>query len=82
MANINFESRVLLCDKTKGLLAGALIEKSVSEVLHVEFSGHQLKLQNEILLEYNYEYTKEKIVSYIHQSCLDKDNVKEDVLLN
>lgn len=40
MANINYESRVLLCDKTKGLITGALVEREVSEVLHVEFSGH------------------------------------------
>jgi hypothetical protein len=56
MANINSESRVLLVDKTKGLLAGALIEKNVKEILHVELGGggQQIKLQTEILLEYNY----------------------------
>jgi hypothetical protein len=36
MANINSESRVLLVDKTRGLLTGALIEKHVKEVLHLE----------------------------------------------
>jgi hypothetical protein len=42
MANINAESRVLLLDKTRGLLAGALIEKGVKEILHVELGGaHQ-----------------------------------------
>jgi hypothetical protein len=39
MANINQESRVLLIDKTRGLLAGALIEKNVKEILHVELGG-------------------------------------------
>jgi hypothetical protein len=39
MANITFESRVLLVDKTKGLLSGALIEKNVKEIMHVELSG-------------------------------------------
>jgi Gcd10p family len=39
MANVNYESRVLLLDKTKGLVAGALIEKDVREIMHVEFSG-------------------------------------------
>lgn len=39
MANINSNSRVLLVDKTKGLLSGALIERDVQNVLKVEFSG-------------------------------------------
>lgn len=78
MANINSESRVLLLDKTKGLLTGALIEKDAKEVLHVEFGGHQLKLQNEILLEYNYDSSKYKIISYIHQSILNKEENKDD----
>jgi len=38
MANINYESRVLLVDKTKGFIAGALIERQVPEILHVEVS--------------------------------------------
>ena len=45
MANINKESRVLIADKTKGFIAGALIEKDVDEILHVEVSGsEQLKM--------------------------------------
>jgi tRNA (adenine58-N1)-methyltransferase non-catalytic subunit len=39
MANINAESRVLLIDKTRGLMAGALIEKGVKEILYVELGG-------------------------------------------
>ena len=39
MGNINSESRVLLVDKTRGLISGALLEKNVKEVLHVELSG-------------------------------------------
>ena len=43
-ANINYESRVLLCDKTRGLIAGALVERDVREIMHVEFGHHQIKL--------------------------------------
>ena len=39
-ANINAESRVLLVDKTRGLVVGALIEKEVTEVVHLELA-HQ-----------------------------------------
>ena len=38
MANVNSESRVLLVDKTKGLLTGALIERGVSEIMCIEFA--------------------------------------------
>jgi hypothetical protein len=38
-ANINCDSRVLLCDKTKGLITGALVEKDVREIMHVEFTS-------------------------------------------
>ncbi len=46
MANVNSDSRVLLIDKTRGLLAGALIEKNVKEIMHVELGGanQQVKL--------------------------------------
>ena len=37
-ANINYESRVLLCDKTKGMITGALIEKDVREIMNVDFA--------------------------------------------
>jgi hypothetical protein len=39
MSNLSAESRVLIIDKTKGLLAGAAIERHAKEVLHVELSG-------------------------------------------
>jgi hypothetical protein len=39
MGNINSDSRVLLIDKTKGLITGALIEKNVKEIMHVELGG-------------------------------------------
>jgi hypothetical protein len=39
MANINTNSRVLLVDKTKGLLSGALLEKEVKSILKVEFKS-------------------------------------------
>ena len=41
MANISFQSRVLLVENTKGFLSGALIEKVVAYALRVEFS-HEL----------------------------------------
>ena len=66
MANVNYESRVMLCDKTKGLVAGALIERGVRDIMHVEFSGLSVKLQNEILLEFNFDSSKYKAIQYVH----------------
>ena len=79
MGNINAESRVLLIDKTKGLLAGSLIEKNVKEIMHVELSGPQLKLQSEILLEFNFHPYQQKRLSHNHISNLTKT---DDPVLN
>jgi hypothetical protein len=44
---------VLLVDKTKGLLSGALLERGVSEIMNFEFS-QQYKKVPEILQEFNF----------------------------
>lgn len=74
MANINQESRVLLIDKTRGLLAGALIEKNVKEILHVELGGggQQVKLQTDILMEYNFHPYQQKRLSHTHIANIQK----------
>ena len=83
MANINAESRVLLVDKTKGFLAGALIEKNVKDILHVELGGtsQQIKLQNEILLEYNFHPYQQKKLGYTHISNIQKASKGDDDFL-
>ena len=37
MASVNFQSQVLIVESTKGLLTGALLEKSVAHILRVDF---------------------------------------------
>eukprot|EP00347_Sterkiella_histriomuscorum_P021361 403334251 len=81
MANINYESRVLLCDKTRGLLAGSLVERDVREIMHVEFSGHQVKLTTEILMEFNFDYQRTKVIQYVQHSTINKEETKSDPLL-
>ena len=34
---MNYDSRVILVDRTKGLLTGALIEKDVNSILKIQF---------------------------------------------
>jgi len=55
LANICSESHVLLIDKTRGLLAGALIEKHAKEILSVELAAQpQIKISAEILMEFDF----------------------------
>ena len=68
MSNINYNSRVLLVDNTKGLISGALLEKQVHEVLHVECAGNQIKMKNEIFLDYNFPPYLQKKIAYVHLS--------------
>lgn len=37
LANISFQSRVLLVENTRGFMSGALAERSVNTILRVEF---------------------------------------------
>jgi hypothetical protein len=42
-SNVNFDSKVLLIDSTRGLLAGVLYEKKVKYCLQVEFNTRFIK---------------------------------------
>lgn len=44
MANVSFQSRVLLVENTKGLVQGALIERCVAYALRVEFMENLVEL--------------------------------------
>ena len=54
---------MLLVDKTKGLISGALLERGVSEIMTVEFS-QQYKKVPEILQEFNFSPEKTQKVQY------------------
>ena len=47
LANVCSESRVLLIENTKGLLAGAVIERQPHSIIRLEFG--ELKFRNEII---------------------------------
>lgn len=66
IANVNANSRVLLVEKTKGFITGALLEKGVAEILNLELSHFQIKLTTEILLEYDLHPYLQRKVTYLH----------------
>ena len=43
LANINYQSRVLVVENTKGFLCGAIMEKAVGYCLRVDFSSDIVK---------------------------------------
>ncbi len=47
LANVCSESRVLLIENTKGLLAGAVIERQPHSIIRLEFG--EIKFRNEII---------------------------------
>ena len=59
MANVNAFSRCLVVENTKGLVVGALCERSVAYTLAVSFTHeeqmHQLRPQTDILLQFNFD---------------------------
>ena len=59
MANVNFESKVLLVDSTRGLLSGVLVEKQVKYSMKIEFNTRFIKNQSEILDEFDHEHVRQ-----------------------
>jgi hypothetical protein len=47
LANVSNESHVLLIENTKGLMAGAVIERQPHSIMRVEFG--EVKFRNEII---------------------------------
>ena len=73
MANVSFESNVLLVDNTRGLLAGALIEKCASYILRVEFSTCQnLQCNTEFLQPFNLAPQSTRRLASVHASVFLK----------
>ena len=44
LANVSFESRVLLVENTKGLIQSALVERCVANALRVEFYDNLIQM--------------------------------------
>ena len=79
MANVSAMSRVMLIDGTKGLIAGALLERSVAYVLKVEFGGSGLKVASDILNQYNFGCKTLRRLGHIHADILTdaSENISE-----
>jgi len=71
MANLNFESRVLLVENTRGLLAGAVIERGINYCLMVEFNQDKsVKYRNDFLYQMDIATNDHKAMSSIAANML------------
>jgi len=66
MANINPMSRVLILENTKGLVTGAVIERCVAYALKVDLGTPSVKVQMEILGNYNFGHESLKRLGFLH----------------
>ena len=70
-ANVSFESRVLLVENTRGMMAGAVAERGINYCMRVEFNQDlAVKNRNEILYEMDISSGENKAVSTISASLL------------
>jgi tRNA (adenine58-N1)-methyltransferase non-catalytic subunit len=78
IANLNTMTRCLVVESTKGLVVGALCERSVAYILSVCFSNEEqpnvLRPQTEILLNYNFCANTTRRVGFIHASALNQNS--------
>jgi 2-C-methyl-D-erythritol 4-phosphate cytidylyltransferase len=70
MANVSATSRVMLIDGARGLVAGALLERSTAYVLKVEFATSGLKVSSDILNQYNFGCGTLRRLGHIHADIL------------
>ena len=76
LANISNESRVLLVENTKGLLAGAVIEKEPNSIVRVEFG--EIKFRNEIIDQMDLDLDHMKILTSISANMICPLLIKDD----
>lgn len=77
LCNVNADSRVLLIENTKGLMTGALLEREPKYILRVEFGTEAIKINNEILFQFDHSTDTLMSVGSIHGKLLlplDKKN--------
>ena len=77
LSNVNADSRVLLVENTKGLMTGALMEREPKYILRVEFGHEAIKVNNEILFQFDHSTDAHTSVASIHGKLLiplDKKN--------
>ena len=96
IANINYQSRVLIVENTKGFLCGALIEKAIAYGLRVDFSQDIANLEEktelprtvgtikpnvQILREFNFDPSNQRRIGHISASIfLNNDPNSPDVI--
>ena len=75
IANLNYESRVLLVDNTRGLVAGAVLERGVSYCQNVEFNLDQtIKYKMDHLVQMDITSNQHKPLATISANLLIQTN--------
>lgn len=71
IANLNYESRVMLVDNTRGLMAGAVLERGVNHCQIVEFQQDQtIKYKMDHLIQMDISSNAHKPLSTISSHLL------------
>ena len=56
MSNVHSDSQVLLIEHTRGLITGAIMERQAKYCLRVEFGHDSIKINSEILHQFDYQH--------------------------
>ena len=78
LANLNYDSRVLIVDNTRGLLTGGVLERGVNYCQQVEFNQDQtIKYKAEHLLQMDLGSAEIKALSVIASQLLIQTNPED-----
>ena len=82
MSNVHAESQVLLVEHTRGLVTGALMERGAKYIQRVEFGHDSIKINSEILEQFDHPTDPHTTVGSVHAGLLVPINKeKPDPLL-
>ena len=70
LSNVNTDSQVLLVEHTRGLMTGAVLERRAKYVLRVEFGHDSIKINSEILNQFDLPTAYFTSVGSIHGKLL------------
>ena len=83
MSNVHSDSQVLLIEHTRGLITGAIMERQAKYCLRVEFGHDSIKINSEILHQFDYQHGPHMSIGNIHGKLLVPcDKTKSDPLMS
>ena len=82
MSNVNADSQVLMVEHTRGMVAGALMERGPKYIQRVEYSHSSIKINSEILEQFDLPGSDFLRLGSVHGNLFSKLGAQPDPLMD